>query len=172
MSIGIELDIGGTIVGAITLIVLAWQIHGQSSFSKRIADLEYIKLIEPKLLATLYKCRLNNNSENGGSNPSFDYYKFHFFMGFLVEASTRQDSVNGSLRGSVNGIRAFTPIYKSGELNKEYFNDKGKSFLEKYCEIYENAVKCIKTEDIKNTFVDSEFGEVFRVIKNYLNKTP
>ena len=172
MSIGIELDIGGTIVGVITLIVLAWQIHGQSSFSKRIADLEYIKLIEPKLLATLYKCRQNihpnKSGENGSSNPSFDYYKFHFFMGFLVEPAS---SINNSIN-SVNGSRAFKPIYKSGELNKEYFNDKDKSYLEKYCEIYENAVKCIKTKDIKNTFVDSEFGEVFRVIKNYLNKTP
>ena len=167
MSIGIELDIGGTIVGVITLIVLAWQIHGQSSFSKRIADLEYIKLIEPKLLATLYKCRLNNNGENGGSNPSFDYYKFHFFMGFLVEASTINNSIT-----SVNGSRAFKPIYTSGELNKEYFKGEHLHLLKKYCEIYENAVKCIKTEDIKNTFVDSEFGEVFRVIKNYLNKTP
>ena len=167
MSIGVELDIGGTIVGAITLFVLAWQIHGQSSFSKRIADLEYIKLIEPKLLATLYKCRLNNNSENGGSNPSFDYYKFHFFMEFLVEASIIKDSIS-----SVNGSRSFIRIYILGKLNKEYFNGKGKSFLEKYCEIYENAVQCIKTKDIKNTFVDSEFGEVFRVIKNFLNKTP
>lgn len=109
-----------------------------------------------------------NNSENGGSNPSFDYYKFHFFMGFLVEpASSVQNGMN-----NVNGSRAFKPIYTSGELNKEYFKGEHLPFLEKYCEIYENAVKCIKTKDIKNTFVDSEFGEVFRVIKNSLNKTP
>jgi len=152
---GLEIDIGGTIVGAITLIVLALQIHGQSNFSKRIADLEYIKLIEPKLLAILYKNR-KMDFENGGSSPSFDYYKFHFFMGILVEAAPRG--------GVAHGSRLFIKIHDDGKLNEQYFKDN--AFLEKYCELYENTVKCIKTKDIKNTFVDSEFGEVFRVIKN------
>ena len=154
MSIGIELDIGGTIVGAITLIVLAWQIHGQSSFSKRIADLEYIKLIEPRLLAILYRVMKNNQfdpNENSESVPSFDYYKFIFYMGGLVVAQSETISFDSK---PVYGSRSFIRIYILGKLNKDY----------------ENAVKCIKTKDIKNTFVDSEFGEVFRVIKNSFNE--
>ena len=150
---GLEIDIGGTIVGAITLFVLWWQIHGQSNFSKRIADLEYIKLIEPKLLAILYKHR-EMKFETGSSNPSLDYYKFHFFMGYVVQSGQGPD-------------RDFIKIHDDGKLN-EFFKDN--ALLEKYCEIYENAVKCIKTKDIKNTFVDSEFGEVFRVIKNSFNE--
>ena len=108
-------------------------------------------------------------NENSESVPSFDYYKFIFYMGGLVVAQSETISFDSK---PVYGSRSFIRIYILGKLNKEYFNGKGKSFLEKYCEIYENAVKCIKTKDIKNTFVDSEFGEVFRVIKNSLNKTP
>ena len=139
-----ETDIFAGVVGLATAVMLFLQIKEQSKFSQRIADLEYIKLMEPKLLAVVYdynNIRLYTSesmlNENLNSLPPFDWYKFHFLAGKIR-----------------NGSNSYTNLseWKVAPECKE-----------KYKAIFKETVKHIKTEDLRNVFETSRWAEFYQI---------
>jgi hypothetical protein len=75
---GFSLDIGATVVGITTVYIIGRQMFDQRKLNQRIADMQYAKLIEDKLLAIVYSGKYNaGHKEIIYSAPSMEWYKFN-----------------------------------------------------------------------------------------------
>jgi hypothetical protein len=129
-------DIAAFIVGAATLLMFWKQLNDQAKLSTRIADLQYCKMVEDKLLAVLYeKIEMR---ETLHSAPTSDLYKFHFLRGFIFPS---RDNLQNQSTHFLNIL----------EYN---FN---KESQKKFIEIYQNLMMEIKTEDLKKYYKNSQF---------------
>lgn len=143
-----EIDILSGFVGIGTAIMLFSQIREQSKFSKRIADLEYIKLMEPKLLAVVYdynniKTFTNEThaNENLNSLPPLDWYKFQFLS---------------------RRIRSRANLFNNFENHCKNMTQESK---DEYIIIYDEIIKHIKTKDLRKVFENSRWYEFYQFCK-------
>jgi hypothetical protein len=138
------------LVGGITLWLLlkqigeqSRQIHEQSKFNQRIADLEYIKLMEPKLLGIVYYD--TNYKESLHSAPTFDWYKFQFLAGRVYMSSNGPDK-----------------IFLHLQLHKMNMISEAKTA---YIKTFDDTIAHIGTPDLKKAFEASKWAEFYKVCK-------
>ena len=152
-----ETDILAGVVGLGTALMLFWQIREQSKFSQRIADLEYIKLMEPKLLGIVYDdANLRNYrgyysiqfgsehfQEALNSAVTADWYKFHFLGGRICI-------------GSDSGYKLFHAYanFKMNDTNKTA-----------YIKTFDDTIAHIGTPDLKTAFESSKWSEFYTICK-------
>ncbi len=140
-------------VGIYTAVMLRNQIKEQSKFSQRIADLEYIKLMEPKLLGIVYDWdNLSSHSnislygkpmEAINSAVTADWYKFHFMAGKIHI-------------GGDSGYKLFDTYenFKITSTNKAA-----------YRKTFEEVIAHIGTPDLKTAFETSKWAEFYKLCK-------
>lgn len=139
MSLSFDFDIAAAIVGLLTLALFWKQLQDQKSLSTRLADLQYCKMMEEKLIAILYQKQSNSDTIHSAANV--DFYKFHFLRGYI---HTSNDGPNRSFQ----------------KITDYNFDLKIK---EEYIKLYKNMNDVIKTDDLKNHYKESRFREVFEL---------
>ncbi len=132
-------DIAAAVVGFLTLGLFWMQLRDQKALSNRLADLQYCKMMEERLIAILYQKQSANDTIHSAANG--DFYKFHFFRGFINTGNSGPD-------------RSFQKISDCK------FDQKIK---EEYVRLYKSMIDVIKTDDLKNHYKESRFEEVFKL---------
>ena len=142
-------------VGIYTAIMLRNQIKEQSKFSQRIADLEYIKLMEPKLLGIVYRNSHTYQDDvvmDINAMPTADWYKFHFMAGRIIEYTVQGQ---GPFPGRINHMKFFTfNNYPIATENKEA-----------YITTFEEIIAHIGTPDLKTAFETSKWADFYKLCK-------
>lgn len=130
-------DIAALLVGFATLRIIWQQFKDQKELSKRLADLQFCKIVEERLLAIVYQDIKIYETSN--SVPTIDYYKFYFLRGLI---SITRDAYNTNI-----------PNIFEYEFTK---NTK-----QEYVTTYSNLLESIKTPDIKKYYQNSQFQKVY-----------
>jgi hypothetical protein len=156
--LGFSLDIGATLVGIITIVIIGRQMRDQRKLNQRIADMQYAKLMEDKLLAIVYSGKYNaGHKETIHSAPSMEWYKFHFMQGFIVENKGPDREMV-----SIFGIDDGQNVHRNGyTFNQIYFKEPLRG---DYLNTYNSMIQNIKTEDIQEYYKNSNFGKLAKMI--------
>ena len=124
--LGFSFEIGATIVGVVTICLIFKQMGDQRKLNQRIADMQYTKLMEDKLLAIVYSDKqAAGQQETVHSAPSMEWYKFNFMQGYVSRdaGGTRKMiyifPVEGKDNVDKNGY-TFNQIYFKEPLRGDY----------------------------------------------------
>jgi hypothetical protein len=166
-------------VGIATLILFRKQMKDQQALSNRIADLQYCKMMEEKLLGIVYAVRSSSIDKNGHiftvhSAQDFDFIKFHFARGFLLRGfATQNDIATENNFSSISEYFEQTAKSLCESFVRDNYTQEQKQKLiphltksiKQYCENYSQMIASIKTKEIKEYYEDSRFQEVFKIFQ-------